>query len=586
MGVGDAQTTSSSPTIVKAPETGFNWFRSHYDMVQQDWRNRRQRYQKFYALLTARANNNPTPYLSDLRSRLIQQQVNTYQAFLLTALLPSYPYVYAETVEPYRTFPMFALESEATEEFNARLRQAKFYSFMDEWIRSAIIHGVGFLKISNGRFRVPDTSNCAWDLSCNGNTRQDCSYFMERITHLDMMTIKGLMKQGIFNKLSGEKFKKLMETAPPADETGDYNADKEFRYRERLYNTSPRNWGTGIYRRPELIECTTPGKRLWVNPQTEIVLGEIPNESGYVNYYALQPFPETNEVQGWALPEMLEDIQEEMNANLAQATDNASLASNVLTKVRRNSGLDPYNMRVQPGKVYPVNDLDDIEFFQPQYNGRELYNHRGEMQLQADRLAGIMAHTRGESGPASMKATVANMLNTNVNVRLNATANRIIDTCLRDLMGDFMMMVVNDPNPVKLPRNEWEAVRSIVNRGLVELVPHPESFVGNQMAKQQQLLNLLQMVPALGVIGPRGIGALVQEIVLLSGMRDPERITQDLAPMMPQDVQAGAAELPGGQMGAGGAGALGGSPTGIPMTQAMAQQSAAGQLPMPAGMQL
>jgi hypothetical protein len=581
MAVGDARVTEPNPSPVKAQNDGWEWFWDHWSMVEQDWRNRRQRYQKFYAMLVAKAHGNPTPYNAKLRSRLVQQQVNTHQAFLLTAMLPSFPYVFAETVEPYRTFPNLAIESEATEEINARLRRAKFYSNMNAWIRSANMNGVGVLKMVNGNMRVVDASNFAWDLSCNGDVRNDAGFVIERITDINLQTVYALWKDGIFNKITGEKFKRLMELTSMPDDTGDYNADKEYRYRERLYRTSPRIWGQGMHRRIEIMEITTPSRRMWVNRDTQIVIGDRTNTDGFINYYVCQTFPENNEVQGWAIPEILEDIQEEMNANLAQSVDNASLSSNVLVKLRRNSGLDPFNMRVQPGKVFPVNDMDDLDFFQPQFNGRELYNQRGNLQLEADRLTGIMAHTRGEAGPASMKATVANQINTNVNVRLNATANTIIDGPFRDLINDFMRASANDPTPVKVTQLEWDAIRSIINKGEMEMAPNPEAYVGNQMAKSQQFLNLLQILAGAKMIGPRGASALAQETINIIGMRDPERVTQDMAQAMMQDVMAAQAKLPGGQMGAGDAGAGGG----LPQVQSQAQGMAAGQPLLPAGIQ-
>jgi hypothetical protein len=229
--------------------------------------------------------------------------------------------------------------------------------------------------------------------------------------------------------------------------------------------------------------------------------------------------------------------------------------------------------------------MTDIEFFQPNYHGRELYNARSELQLDADRLSGIMAHTRGESGPASMKATVANMLNTNVNVRLNATANEIIDKVLRTLTNDFMYAVANDPEPVKVTPDEWQAIKEIINRGFVEMVPHPEAYVGNQTAKQQQLMNTLQIILPTGMLQPPGIAPILRDILNLSGMRDPEEVTRHLAQFMPEQVQAGQQAL-SGQRSDGDALALGGQQaTGIPMTQDLAQGMAPGQPMLPPGVQ-
>jgi len=546
---------------VQAHTEAWNLFTRRYDMVLPDWEARQIRYQRWYDLLLATASRNPTPYNAEVRSKYAHTQVMTFVDFLLAGLMPSWPWVHVEMPEPYRTNPLVALESAATEEINRRLRKRHFYRHERRWLRDAAMHGVGILKMPYSEgigpiFRRPDPGNMAWDMNAE-NLREEASFVIERIDSMTYGQIKALwdQKKWTCSKAELESIK--------TDDIRDRARDEKY---EKRISAGERACGLDDDMPVELHEMVTASRIITVARNSMVVLRDIPNPLGYIYYYDISVYPECREVQGYAIPELIEDIVENLNANLAQNIDNNSLISNAQALVSNSSGLNTFRLTNRPGQMLPVNDVErDFKWLMPPHIGPALIGERKELMGDGDNLLGIQQHTRGEAGKAGMKATVANILHANVNTRMSVEMNDANDYPLRVMFNDFSNLVMREPRPVWVPNDEWEAMRDVHAEGKMEIVPQAEAFVGNAMAKIQVLINALQAVgPRLG---PGGFGAMLQEIVLLLGMRDPERVTRDLAGMIaqgeqqeaPQPVQTNEGEV-----------------TGVPRLQGLAQDTGPG----------
>ena len=520
--------------------------------AMDDWEARKAKYAKWYSLIRADSDQLSTPYNATVRSKYLHAQIMTFTDFLLAGVIPSWPWVEVECPEPFRTDPMVAIESAAREEFNRRLKRLHWYRHLRRWIRTAANYGVGIAKLTGGpdgaRVRIITPDRIAWDPTAD-MLREGCGYVIERVETLTVGRVKALGDSGVFNKLTRNMLRAIAQN--PLGDT-----ERQKRYAERI-NAVRDSSDDGDDLPVEIHLMVEPHRVSAFHWPTESVLQDKPNTLGFINYYDWSTYPEVDEVQGYAIPELIEDIQEEINTNLAQQIDNNSLISNAMALLSNAAGINPYTIQNRPGGVIPVNDVErDFKWLFPPPIGQALSYERGELYADGDRLLGVNQHTRGEMGDSGMKATVAQLLHSNTNVRQKVAMLDAQDYPLRAILNDLAKIEAMDPEPFWIPKEEWAVICPLVAQGHCELVPQAEAFVGNALAKIQVLANVLSI--ALPRLGPVGSGAMLEEIVKLADMRDPERVTRDLAmsmqmqqppnPEMPPTNEGEATQVQSGQL--------------------------------------
>lgn len=147
---------------------------------------------------------------------------------------------------------------------------------------------------------------------------------------------------------------------------------------------------------------------------------ENPHPLGSRPYYASSCEKVPESVWGEALPEMMRDCQDPLNAALRNMIDNLGFASRPMVAVDINAaaaGADIENM--YPGKIWyydgsklPTGSRAAVDFFQPDANIQELTTVADYFDMKADERTRIPRYTHGESdvGGAGETASGLSML--------------------------------------------------------------------------------------------------------------------------------------------------------------------------------
>lgn len=88
------------------------------------------------------------------------------------------------------------------------------------------------------------------------------------------------------------------------------------------------------------------------------------------------------------IPELLEDLQQEINAQHNMWVDRQTIVNAAQWKYRENSGIDPDLVRVQPGRGIPVQRMDDVEPMNHQVLDFSFDNAERVLTAWADRYTG------------------------------------------------------------------------------------------------------------------------------------------------------------------------------------------------------
>jgi hypothetical protein len=308
-----------------------------------------------------------------------------------------------------------------------------------------------------------------------------------------------------------------------------------------------------------------------VHVDSKTVLASKPNPFEYIPYYDICGFPEAFEVQGYGIPEIGADLQDEINTLRRQRIDVRSLTANPMFTLLKSSGLDPFGIVASPGAIFPVTSPDDLRPVQVQDNSSALQSEEYLLSSDYDRIVGVMPMTRGESSPSSMKATTASIIHSNTNVRFSVDINMMLDYPIRPILLDFVGLSNMVETPIAITLAEWELLQECVDAKCVELVPHTESYIGNAVEKFQLLQQFL--ANAAPMMAPQGIAEVIKDMLAMIQVRDPERITRYImANPTPDPVDAKAQGVtPGAMQGTEGAG------RGVALREETARAAAPGQ---------
>ena len=114
-----------------------------------------------------------------------------------------------------------------------------------------------------------------------------------------------------------------------------------------------------------------------------------------------------NEFYGIGIPEILEDLQNNLNEIINQRNDNISFAMNLPAIAPRGSGLNQKNYVMMPGKLFtPEDSVDSLKFLEIQNVTRDSFGHTQSIEKWAQEVtsvvpAGMGVHSAGQTDTAS-----------------------------------------------------------------------------------------------------------------------------------------------------------------------------------------
>jgi hypothetical protein len=512
-------------------------FDDRYEALLGNWNERRDRYRENYRQILAK----PTagPYNSKISTKYTASQLRVHTSFSSIGVLPSKPWVEAVASQAYRMLPAVNGLGEPTvvdagewsgEEYQERLEEATFFYTVYRWYRLAGAYGVGIVKQSwagGVAQNLVNPADLAWDPKAH-NLRHDAGYVIERSDRQTLAMIYAL-RQARGGDYNDKAVAKLMRLA------GKEQSHSEDLQDERTGESTihPVEWDEPI----TLHHMVTPDRIITKHIDTDTILRDRPNPLGYINYYDLSPYPEVFQVQGYSVPELLEGIQSEINTIRQQRTDIRSLQANPILLARRGATQNIRTLKSRPGAVWPVtNVMEDYKWMQMQDSGQPLVQEEAILASDGDRATGIMPHSRGERG-AEMKATVANILHTNVNVRFASSLKADMDYPFQVLLNDFIGLCQLYERPTKITEQEWAVTRKAVEEGSMRLRLKPETHVGNPFAKIQVLQQIATWMAPFTM--PPGLALMGKMMLRLADIPDADDIMRFVTgiPMQPQGSQ-------------------------------------------------
>lgn len=373
--------------------------------------------------------NTPWPGASNLHIPITQIVVDTITSIIANSILGNSPIV---TVRPY---PELGVDTEeAARKLECFLNYATreeirgFRQVFTQWVRQAVLYGTAILKVvwstETRNIKVRDFLEggkklitvktydaprlCVVDLEnfiipSFARDIQDAPFVAERI-FVPLQVLKQREKEGFYSGI--DELVTMMYQPPEVERQG---ADElGVRYPQLIEGVDIYDYwggydldGDGYEEEYHIVMAADQPKILRIE-EPPYYHGKRP----YVRYNFLR---EPNQFYGIGVGQMIQHLQEEINAIHNQRMDNVNLIINKVFKYRPNEYFeDPDDIIFAPGSKIPVNEMDDI---MPLVTGDVPVSSYNEEQIVRDyieRLTGVTDFSLGRI-PSTARRTPATL---------------------------------------------------------------------------------------------------------------------------------------------------------------------------------
>lgn len=231
---------------------------------------------------------------------------------------------------------------------------------------------------------------------------------------------------------------------------------------------------------------------------------------------------------GAGVAEVLQDISNMTDTIYNMRIDNGTISSLPMGVYRSSSGLKPDIIKMQPGTLYPVDDVNDVRMIQFPFLSNFGYQETSQLQAMAENILTISELQLGrapEKVGALRNATGANLLNTESNIQLEIHFDRVARTLSR--LFDCLFQLCRE----RIPANLYYRVTSDLGAPIFGKVNREDlkgnydfninvDILGQSRVEQQQQATLLMQTlinPAFtntGVVAPRNLYELAKNFLL------------------------------------------------------------------------
>lgn len=143
-----------------------------------------------------------------------------------------------------------------------------------------------------------------------------------------------------------------------------------------------------------------------------------------------RPYPREDFFYGESLCQILGQSQEECSRIHNERRDNSTIASSVVFKRRSGANIPNPSTNWYPGKVFDLDDMDDLDFINPGRNYEDMIAQEDYVFNLAERLSGIGEAMQSSSTGQMGKRGVYNTTGT---ISVMAEGNQRQDTNIRDV---------------------------------------------------------------------------------------------------------------------------------------------------------
>jgi len=314
----------------------------------------------------------------------------------------------------------------------------EFYLRLEEFFKDAAIYGTAFAKVipifkdedELSLHRINFEPVDLWDIypDWRATSLADAKFIIEK-KEVDLDELIEKEEQGIYENVEEcreyveelqkvDEFRKLRLTGIGIDEDmfGDWQSARksiqvlEYWDREKIYHI-----GAGKF---VLMEDENP-------------FGDI------LPYVMLKYTAVPHEFYGIGISEMLESLQEEMNALRCQRLDNVNLINNRMFVVNKLADIDLDNLISYPGNVITSNDMDSIRPLDTADISRSIYMEEDVLKRDMQNATGEWEYSRGATPQHRETATGIIKLQQAASVRFDAVLKGVEFT-FRDIAKLFI----------------------------------------------------------------------------------------------------------------------------------------------------
>lgn len=285
----------------------------------------------------------------------------------------------------------------------------------------------------------------------------------------------------------------------------------------------------------------------WLINNETIKVQVNPNPRQRPHYYITSFEKVPGSVYGNGLPEILNDIQDVVNATLRALVNNLAIASGpqvIVDDDRVAPGADSDSL--YPWKRWHVqsdplgNNQRPVDFFQPQSNSNELLMVYKEFTNIADEVSAIPRYLTGSQrtgGAAATASGLAMLMNNASKVMQNVAANIDEDIVKPTVEMLYDMVMLTDPGSLRGD----EEIRVM---GVSNAIQKEQDRV-----RQLEFLNLTANPIDMQIVGPRGRASVLRAVAENLGLEYEDIVADDetVAALLQQQqmAQAQGAGAPG-----------------------------------------
>lgn len=320
------------------------------------------------------------------------------------------------------------------------LDKLKFGEFLNDFVRRFFIDGTVVTKIMKGvdgkMVRMYNVDLLNWYIDPYAESIQEANSVIERhVMDIDeFMAMPWRNKEGVMGREDVKIYTDLSTT-------GTKSKVPQVAVYER-WGKMPKFCITGIESdRDVWIEGTIIASN--IREEEENIHSIRENKSGLKPYQEGRFIKAISRWAGIGVPEMLFDLQEQINETINIRLNNARIKQNGLFKAKIGSGITQQMLtRLSSGGVIPVKQMDDFQELAIQDLKQSTFTMESNTYLWAQRVTGgFQAPGAGEPLPASTTATIGLLQQQNARTAFDM-AQENLGLALESIIKDHLLPII------------------------------------------------------------------------------------------------------------------------------------------------
>jgi len=408
-----------------------------YDSCKKWRQDHEDRWRRYYKLYRNYRDHTQYPFKSNIFVPYIFSLVEHVTPQMLGTIFNTRPII---SVQPRKgASDNLAKVLERILEYQLDEENLELFTKILEFFKECVIYGTSFLKIIP-RFKDDDLASFDFidvepiDLfnifpDYRAKSIRRMKYIIQ-LSYVDLDELYRLQNQGFYKNV--KEVEDYLESAINVD---------EFK-RKRLTDVGILDdYGFDAERKViEVLEYWDRDKIYTIGAR-KVVLKEEDNPfSGLLPFIMARYIPVQHELYGIGIPEICEDLQEELNTVRNQRMDNVNLIINRMFIVNKYADVNLDNLVSYPGNVILTNDVNAIQALDTRDVTKSAYMEESIIKNDMDTGTGIYSYSKGEPPERRETATGIVSLKQASSVRFDTVVKMLEFTVVRHVAKMFLWL--------------------------------------------------------------------------------------------------------------------------------------------------